>query len=54
MTFDARTKLNAFHIVGAIGIAAVVAAFAGSASLFVLVAAALIAAGIWTGQIRLD
>lgn len=54
MTFDARTKLNAFHIMGSIGIAAVVAAFTSSGLLFVLVATALIAAGIWTGQIRLD
>lgn len=54
MTFNARTKLNTFHIVGALGIAAIVAVLTSSSLLFVLVAAALIAAGIWTGQIRLD
>ncbi len=54
MTFDARTKLNAFHIMGSLGLAAVVAAITGSSLLFVLIAIALIAAGIATGQIRMD
>lgn len=54
MTFDARTKLNAFHFMGSIGVAAIVAVLTNSSLLFILVAATLIAAGIWTGQIRLD
>lgn len=52
MTFDARTKLNAIHITGSLCLAAVVGAFAGSSLLFLVVATALIAAGVATGQIR--
>lgn len=52
MTFDARTKLNAFHIMGSIGIAAIVAAATGNGQMFLLVAAALITAGVANGQIR--
>ena len=54
MTFNSRDKLNAMHLMGSIGIAALVAAAAESWMLFVLVAAALIGASIATGQIRLD
>lgn len=52
MTFNARTRLNAFHVTGSIAIAAIAAAVTGSSNLFVLIAIALVVAGVWTGQIR--
>jgi uncharacterized protein involved in exopolysaccharide biosynthesis len=52
MTRSSRDKLNSFHLVGSIGIAAIIAAWAGSWLLFLLVAAALIVAGLLTGEVR--
>lgn len=52
MTRTARDKLNGWHIGVAVGVAALVGAACESWPLFVLVAAALIAAGLFTGKIR--
>ena len=52
MTRDSRDKLNAIHITGAITFAAVLAAIAQSWVLFVVIAAALIAASVMTGEVR--
>ena len=53
MTRNSQDKLNAFHISGSIGIAAVMAAICNSLPLFFLVAGALIGASVFTGEIRL-
>ncbi|MEI8376107.1 MAG: hypothetical protein WCJ35_25085 [Planctomycetota bacterium] len=50
----ARQKLNQHHIVGAIGVAAIVGGLAGSWIIFVAVAVAMIAGSIHTGEIRPD
>ena len=49
---SSRDKLNGIYGIGAIGIAAVFGAIAGSWLLFVLVAAGLFAVFIENGQIR--
>lgn len=49
-----KDKLNAVHLGGAVGVAAIIAAVAGSWVLFVLVAVALIGASLATGEIRLQ
>ena len=50
----AREKLNKHHIVGALGVAAIVGGLAGSWLVFAAVAAAMIAGSIHTGEIRPD
>ena len=50
----ARTKLNQHHVVGALGVAAIVGGLAGSWVVFVAVAAVLIASSIHSGEIRPD
>jgi hypothetical protein len=50
----ARQKLNEHHIVGALGVAAIVGALGQSWMLFVAVAATLIAADLYSGKIRPD
>ena len=52
MTRSSRDKLNSFHLMGAIGIAAIVAAVSGSWLLFLLVAGGLIGASMITGEVR--
>ena len=52
MTFTSRDKLNATHLLGSIGIAAMFAALAGSWPLFVIVAGALVGTSLFTGEIR--
>jgi len=52
MTRSSRDKLNSIHLLGAIGIAAIVAAISGSWLLFPLVCAALIGASVITGEVR--
>ncbi|MBX3452780.1 MAG: hypothetical protein KF777_24805 [Planctomycetaceae bacterium] len=53
MTRNSQDKLNAFHVSGSVGIAAVLAAICNSLPLFFLVAGALIAASVFTGEVRL-
>ena len=53
MTRSSRDKLNAFHMSGSIGIAAIVAAVCNSLPLFFFVAGGLIAASLFTGEVRL-
>ena len=48
----ARDKLNRHHIVGSIGLAAVIGGLTGSWIIFGVVAAALVATGICNGDIR--
>ena len=48
----ARDKLNKHHIVGSLGLAAVVGGLTGSWIIFGVVATALIATGIYNGDIR--
>ena len=50
----AREKLNGHHVPGALGLAAVVGGLAGSWALFTVVAAALIAGSVYSGEIRLN
>jgi len=50
----AREKLNKHHVVGAIGVAAIVGGVAGSWLVFGVVAAALIAGSVHAGEIRPD
>ena len=52
MTRTSRDKLNAIHITGAVTCAAIFAALAQSWALFVVIAAALIATSVMTGEIR--
>lgn len=52
MTFNSRDKLNAAHLLGSVGIAAIFAAIAGSWPLFIVVTAALIGCSLLTGEIR--
>ena len=52
MTRTSRDKLNAVHLLGSIGLAAMFAALAGSWPLFVIVAAALVGTSLFTGEIR--
>ena len=52
MTRTSRDKLNAVHLLGSIGIAALFAALAGSWPLFVIVAGALVGTSLFTGEIR--
>jgi len=49
---SSRDKLNAVHLSGSIGVAAILSALTGSWILGVLIAAALIWTSIATGQIR--
>lgn len=53
MRRSSKDKLNALHLGGGIGIAAIIAAFTQSVAAFVVVAVALIAASLLTGEIRL-
>jgi hypothetical protein len=53
MTHTSRDKLNASHAAGAIGVAAVIGAITQSWLLFLLIAGALIAVSVATGEIRL-
>jgi len=48
----AREKLNRFHVIGSLGVAAIIGGLAGSWLLFGAVAAALIAGSIHAGEIR--
>ena len=52
MTWSSRDKLNSIHLGGAICVAAIIGGAAGSWLLFLLVAGALIGAGIITGDLR--
>ena len=52
MTQSSRDKLNSFHLMGAIGLAGIIAAVSGSWLLFLLVGAALVAASVLTGEVR--
>ena len=52
MTFTSRDKLNAMHLLGSIGIAAMFAALAGSWPLFIVVTVALVGTSLFTGEIR--
>lgn len=52
MTRNSQDKLNAFHISGSIGIAALLAAICNSLPLFFIVAGALIGASLFTGEVR--
>ena len=52
MTRTSRDKLNAIHITGAVAFAAIFAAIAQSWALFVVIATALIATSVMTGEIR--
>jgi len=52
MPRSSRDKLNSLHLGGSIAIAAAIAVLSGSWQLFVLVAAALVAASLYTGEIR--
>ncbi len=52
MTRSSRDKLNAIYAVGAIAVAALFGAIAGSWVLFVLVAVGLFGVFVQTGQIR--
>ena len=54
MTRTSRDKLNAAHMVGSIGVAALFAALADSWPLFVVIAASLVGASVVTGEIRLQ
>ncbi len=48
----ARDKLNKHHVFGAIGLAAIVGALAGSWTVFVMAAAMLIGVSLYSGEIR--
>ena len=48
----AREKLNSVNIVGSLGVAAIIGGLAGSWTVFAVVAVALIATGLCTGDIR--
>ena len=50
----ARQKLNKHHVVGALGVAAIVGGLAGSWLVFGAVAAVLIAGSVYAGEIRPD
>ena len=50
----ARQKLNRFHVIGSLGMAAIVGGLTGSWLVFGVVAAALIAGSIHAGEIRPD
>ena len=52
MTYTSKDKINAMHFSGSIGIAIIVAALTGSVSMFFIVAAALIAASVFSNEIR--
>ena len=52
MKGTARDKLNSIYVAGSVGIAALIAAAAGSWPLFVLIAAALVGCAVYTGGIR--
>ena len=52
MTRTSRDKLNALHLLGSFGLAAILAVLAGSWPLFVIVAAALVGTSLFTGEIR--
>ena len=54
MRGSSRDKLNSTHLVGSIGIAAIIAVLTSSWALFLLVSIALIVASIGTGEIRFD
>jgi len=53
MTYSSRDKINSQHLLGSIGIAALLGVVSGSWAIFVLIAAALIGASMATGEIRL-
>ena len=48
----ARDKLNSIYVASSVGIAALIAAVAGSWPLLVLIAAVLVGCAIYTGGIR--
>ena len=52
MTRSSRDKLNAIYAIGAIGVASVFGAIAGSWVLFILIAGGLLGVFFSTGQIR--
>lgn len=52
LTRNSQDKINAFHLSGSIGIAAILAAVCNSLPLFFIVAIALIGASLFTGEIR--
>ncbi len=52
MNRTSKDKLNAMHLGGTIGVAALIGAIAESWVLFILVTAALIGASLFTGEIR--
>ena len=49
----ARHKLNQTHILGALGVAAVVGGLAGSWTVFFLVAVVLVGASVYVGDVRI-
>ena len=53
-TLGARQKLNQHHVVGALGMAAIVGGLASSWLVFAVLAAVLIAGSIYAGDIRPD
>lgn len=53
MTFSSQDKLNAMHLVGAIGIGIIAAAICNSLIMFFVVSGALILVSLVTSQIRL-
>lgn len=53
MTYTSRDKLNSMHLLGSIGIAAIIAMLAKSWVLFVVIAGALVLTSLYSGEIRL-
>jgi|GEM_PF-754974 len=53
MTYNSKDKLNAFHLSGSVGVAALLGAMTGSWGLFVVVSAVLVGTSLLTGEIRL-
>ncbi|MGB7323637.1 MAG: hypothetical protein WBD31_02110 [Rubripirellula sp.] len=54
MNYSSRHKLNAHHLIGSIGIAAVFAVMTNSLLLFIIIAGTLIATAISSGDIRIN
>jgi hypothetical protein len=48
----ARRELSKFHVIGSLGVAAIIGGLAGSWTVFALVAAVLIASSFYAGEIR--
>ncbi len=52
MTRNSRDKLNAYHLSGSIGIAALLAFLGNSLPLFFLIAGVLVVTSLFTGEVR--